>query len=75
MCSIMGYCGSGVTYRAFMEGFIRTQSRGPDESRIINTGSGILAFHRLSIMVLSPSYPLKDNRAAGHAGGRFPLRY
>ena len=53
MCSIMGYCGSGVTYRAFMEGFIRTQSRGPDESRIINTGSGILAFHRLSIMGLT----------------------
>ena len=53
MCSIMGYCGSGVTYRQFMEGFIRTQSRGPDESRIINTGDGYLAFHRLGIMGLT----------------------
>ena len=53
MCSIMGYVGSGVTYRAFMEGFIRTQSRGPDETRIINTGNGYLGFHRLSIMGLT----------------------
>ena len=53
MCSIMGYCGSGVTYRQFMEGFIETQSRGPDETRIIDTGNGILGFHRLSIMGLT----------------------
>ena len=54
MCSIMGYCGSGVTYRQFMDGFIRTQSRGPDETRIVHTGKGYLGFHRLAIMGLTP---------------------
>lgn len=54
MCSIMGYCDSGVSYDLFKEGFDRTVSRGPDDSRIIDTGKGILAFHRLSIMGLTP---------------------
>lgn len=54
MCSIMGYCGSGVTFSEFIKGFDRTISRGPDDSRIIDTGNGILAFHRLAIMGLSP---------------------
>ena len=55
MCSIMGYCGSGVDLAAFQSGFDRTLSRGPDESRIVDTGKGILAFHRLAIMGLTPS--------------------
>ena len=40
---------------AFEKGFAETKSRGPDDSRIIDTGNGILAFHRLSIMGLTPS--------------------
>lgn len=55
MCSIMGYCGGAADYYAFKEGFDRTQSRGPDDSRIIDTGSGMLGFHRLSIMGLTPA--------------------
>ena len=55
MCSIMGYCGSGADYDAFKKGFDRTLSRGPDDSRIIDTGNGLLGFHRLSIMGLTPS--------------------
>ena len=55
MCSIMGYCGSGVDLDAFTQGFYRTKTRGPDDSRIVDTGKGILAFHRLSIMGLTPS--------------------
>lgn len=54
MCSIMGYCGSGASLEAFKAGFDRTISRGPDDSRIIDTGNGLLGFHRLSIMGLTP---------------------
>ena len=55
MCSIMGYCGKGADLSAFKEGFDRTISRGPDDSRIIDTGEGFLGFHRLAIMGLTPS--------------------
>ena len=55
MCSIMGYCGRGVVFDDFKEGFARTVSRGPDDSRIVDTGKGLLGFHRLSIMGLTPS--------------------
>ena len=55
MCSIMGYCGSGATFDSFKKGFDRTVSRGPDDSRIIDTGKGLLGFHRLAIMGLTPS--------------------
>lgn len=54
MCSIMGYCGSGAVFSEFMEGFEKTVSRGPDSSKIIDTGSGLLGFHRLAIMGLQP---------------------
>lgn len=55
MCSIMGYCGSGAAIDRFQKGFERTLSRGPDDSRIVDTGNGLLGFHRLSIMGLTPS--------------------
>lgn len=55
MCSIMGYCGSNVDFAEFKKGFDRTISRGPDDSRIIDTGRGLLGFHRLAIMGLTPS--------------------
>lgn len=55
MCSIMGYCGSGADLEEFRRGFDRTISRGPDASRILDTGKGLLGFHRLSIMGLTPS--------------------
>ena len=51
----MGYCGSCGDMQAFKEGFARTKSRGPDDSRITVAGEGFLAFHRLSIMGLTPS--------------------
>jgi asparagine synthase (glutamine-hydrolysing) len=50
----MGYCGSGVTYDVFKQHFDATISRGPDDSRIVDTGSGLLGFHRLAIMGLHP---------------------
>ena len=54
MCSIMGYCDCCAAFSDFEEGFKKTVSRGPDDSRIINTGKGLLGFHRLAIMGLTP---------------------
>lgn len=60
MCSIMGYttakalCNS-LTLKEFKAGFDRTKSRGPDDTRILDTGHGLLGFHRLAIMGLHPA--------------------
>ena len=54
MCSIFGYCGPVADRTAFEGAFQKTKSRGPDDSRVIGVGEGLLAFHRLSIMGLSP---------------------
>ena len=54
MCSIMGYCGSGLSYEEFKKHFDATISRGPDDSRIVDTGMGLMGFHRLAIMGLTP---------------------
>ena len=50
----MGYCGEPFAKKSFEKGFERTKSRGPDDSRIIDTGVGLLGFHRLEIMGLHP---------------------
>ncbi len=54
MCSIIGYCDPCRRSEKFDEGFGRTKSRGPDDTRVIDTGRGVLGFHRLSIMGLHP---------------------
>lgn len=54
MCSIFGYCGTGYDRAAAVAGFAATKSRGPDDSRVIETGKGLLGFHRLAIMGLHP---------------------
>ncbi len=55
MCSIMGYCDSRADRAVFEQGFVQTVSRGPDESRVVDTGHGLLGFHRLAIMGLTPA--------------------
>ena len=50
----MGYCDCCAAFSDFEEGFKKTVSRGPDDSRIIDTGKGLLGFHRLAIMGLTP---------------------
>ena len=55
MCSIMAYCDGSAAFDVFRRGFERTISRGPDDSRIVDTGRGFLGFHRLAIMGLTPS--------------------
>ena len=54
MCSIMGYASCRAAYQAFMKGFEKTRSRGPDDTRVVDTGRGLLGFHRLAIMGLTP---------------------
>lgn len=54
MCSIMAYCREDAPRDKFEEGFSRTVSRGPDDSRIVDTGAGLMGFHRLAIMGLTP---------------------
>lgn len=54
MCSIIGYCGSVSDQKALEAAFWQTKSRGPDDTRIIPVGDGMLGFHRLAIMGLHP---------------------
>lgn len=53
MCTIMCYCTPKADYSRFSGGLSRTISRGPDASRIIDTGDGLMGFQRLSIMGLT----------------------
>lgn len=54
MCSIIGYCDTCRELEKFKKGFSETVSRGPDDSKIVDTGKGLLGFHRLAIMGLTP---------------------
>ena len=67
MCSIMGLCGVATPHEAFLEGFEKTRSRGPDASRVADTGRGLLAFHRLAIMDLSDSGMQPFSRGGSYA--------
>ena len=53
MCSVFGFCGEVSDESAVKTAFYKTKSRGPDDSRIIKAGKGVLGFHRLSIMGLT----------------------
>lgn len=53
MCSIFGICGRGGTIPEIRTALLKTASRGPDDSRILDTGDGYLGFNRLSIMGLT----------------------
>ena len=55
MCSVLGYCGSNGEYNEVLRALLETQSRGPDDNRVINTGNGWIGFNRLSIMGLTQS--------------------
>lgn len=55
MCGIMAYCRKDAPRDKFDEGFAETVSRGPDDTRVIQTEGGIIGFHRLAIMGLDSS--------------------
>ena len=52
MCCIMGFLSGLYSAEAIRPYFDRTKSRGPDDTRIEAVGTGLLCFHRLSIMGL-----------------------
>ena len=52
MCAIIGFCDSEIDEDIVVKALEKTQSRGPDSSRLIDTGNGYLGFNRLSIMGL-----------------------
>ena len=54
MCSILAYCSSQADPRLVAEMLAKTITRGPDDTRITETGNGFLGFNRLSIMGLTP---------------------
>lgn len=54
MCSIMALTDKSLDIEDFSESFNETVSRGPDDSRIEETASGYMCFHRLAIMGLTP---------------------
>ncbi|MCR5107735.1 MAG: asparagine synthase B [Lachnospiraceae bacterium] len=53
MCSIMAWCSKSADESTFEAALDKTESRGPDDSRIIRTEGGLLGFRRLSIMGLT----------------------
>ena len=54
MCSILAYCSGQADPQVVVEMLAKTISRGPDDTRIMETGNGYLGFNRLSIMGLTP---------------------
>ena len=54
MCSIMGVESKTISPAQLAACFERTLSRGPDMSRMVQTRTGYLCFHRLAIMGLAP---------------------
>ncbi len=55
MCAVMGFSSKTVPIETVRQQFAKTISRGPDMSRIVETPSGWLCFHRLAIMGLTES--------------------
>ena len=55
MCSIIGYCDVCQKPDVLRTCFDRTITRGPDDTRIADMGRGLLGFHRLAIMGLTPT--------------------
>lgn len=51
MCGIMVYSGK-IDRATFDKAFAATKSRGPDDTRVVDTGHGLMGFHRLAIMGL-----------------------
>lgn len=55
MCSILAWCRKDAPKDKFQESLMRTTSRGPDATKTIDTGKGLMGFNRLAIMGLTAS--------------------
>ncbi len=78
MCAIMGYTGKDISVSDLQKGFAATKSRGPDDSRVLETKSGTLLFHRLAIMGPEPAgmqpFSLPDGSAVVCNGELYGFR-
>lgn len=63
MCSIFVYMGKDITGEEFEEALVRTNRRGPDDRRMLETDFGYIGFERLAIMGLTPEgmQPFEDH--------------
>ena len=52
MCSIMCYIKGDKSKSAFVDGFMKSKMRGPDDTIIIPIKNDLMGFHRLAIMDL-----------------------
>lgn len=55
MCGLMSVTGSAMKLAKFKENFAKIAYRGPDMTRYVICDDGIMGFHRLAIMGLSPT--------------------
>ena len=55
MCSIFGFTSPAGDEETIKRALEMTHSRGPDDTRLMNTGNGWLGFNRLSIMGITES--------------------
>lgn len=53
MCSILGYVGKDLSAKEIETLLLKTEMRGPDAQKVLETEFGYLAFARLAIMGLS----------------------
>ncbi len=53
MCAILGYSRAAASEQTVRDMLLKTVSRGPDASRLLQTRGGWLGFNRLSIMGLN----------------------
>lgn len=53
MCTIMVYTSDDMSEQTFAAALATTESRGPDMTRIVRMGGGLMGFQRLSIMGLT----------------------
>lgn len=71
MCSVFGFCGADAVRSEIEKALKKTCSRGPDDTRLVDTGGGWLGFNRLSIMGLTES----GMQPFAYGGGKtIPLR-
>ena len=54
MCCIFSVCGPSVDLETLKSAMLKSTSRGPDDSRAVKVGDGLMGFQRLSIMGLTP---------------------
>ena len=55
MCAIMGYTAKDIPQEVLLTAFAATKTRGPDDTRALEAGPGMLLFHRLAIMGPEPA--------------------